>query len=272
MMIGTACAPSGDVAPTDTPREGTMAQRIVSLDYCADQYVLALADPGHILALSPDAAKPFSYLRDTAHGIRTIRPVAEDIILAQPDLVVRSYGGGPRALPFFEKAGIGVVQLGWVDDVAGTKAQIRDIAQALGAPERGQALIALMDARLAALPPPPAQRPTLLYLASSGYTTGPGSFVHQMMQMAGHKNFETRAGWHPISLEQFVYAAPDRVMQSAFTGAGGTINRWSVLNHPVARNRLVPDVIIDGAATTCAAWFTVDVVEAMAALHHGGPA
>ena len=47
-------------------------QRIVSLDYCADQYVLKLADEEQILAISPDAVKDFSYMREAAAGVPTV--------------------------------------------------------------------------------------------------------------------------------------------------------------------------------------------------------
>ena len=79
--------------------------RIVSLDFCADQYVLKLADREQILAVSPDAVREFSYMRETAQGLPTVRSVAEDVLILKPDLVVRSYGGGPKAGDFFERAG-----------------------------------------------------------------------------------------------------------------------------------------------------------------------
>ena len=93
--------------------------RIVSLDFCADQYVLKLADREQILAVSPDAVREFSYIRETAQGLPTVRSVAEDVLILKPDLVVRSYGGGPKAGDFFERAGIPVLQVGWTATVHG---------------------------------------------------------------------------------------------------------------------------------------------------------
>ena len=63
----SACAQVAERG-ADAPR------RIVSLDYCADQYVLKFADREDILALSPDAGKRFSYMRAAAEGIPTVRP------------------------------------------------------------------------------------------------------------------------------------------------------------------------------------------------------
>ena len=71
---------------------------VVSLDYCADQYVLALADREQILAVSKDAERMFSLLREKAAGIPKVRAAAEDVVALAPDVVVRSWGGDARAL------------------------------------------------------------------------------------------------------------------------------------------------------------------------------
>ena len=55
-------------------------QRVVSLDYCADQYVLKLLPRSRILALSPDATRPFSYLNERAEGLPQVKPNAEDVL------------------------------------------------------------------------------------------------------------------------------------------------------------------------------------------------
>ena len=88
-MLVAAC--TGERALPER-QAGGPPMRIVSLDFCADQYVLKLADRGSILALSPEAVMAHSYLREQAAGLRSVRPLAEDAIALQPDLVVRSYG------------------------------------------------------------------------------------------------------------------------------------------------------------------------------------
>jgi iron complex transport system substrate-binding protein len=45
------------------------------------------------------------------------------------------------------------------------------------------------------------------------------------------------------------------------------VDQWSVMRHPVIKTMLakVPVAEFDGATTTCAGWFVLDGVEAMAA-------
>ncbi|MEL7231178.1 MAG: ABC transporter substrate-binding protein, partial [Pseudomonadota bacterium] len=135
---------------------GDRPLRIVSLDYCADQYVLKLADREQILAISPDADEAFSYMRDVAIGMPTVRPIAEDVLILKPDLVVRSYGGGPNAEAFFERAGIPVLQVGWAsnidsEEMGSIPSLIQHMADGLGHTERGDALVAEFRNRLSAL-------------------------------------------------------------------------------------------------------------------------
>ncbi len=127
----TACGPP---APQAVSPEHPM--RIVSLDYCADQYVLKLVDKDRILAVSPDAISDFSYMRESAEGLTSVRPLAEDVILLQPDLVVRSYGGGPGAEALFNRAGIPVLNVGWVNDLESVRTVTLQMAEGLGEAER----------------------------------------------------------------------------------------------------------------------------------------
>jgi iron complex transport system substrate-binding protein len=238
--------------------------RIVSLDYCADQFVLKLADRADIVALSPDATRSFSYLRDEAKGMRQVRASAEDVLALRPDLIVRSYGGGPGAEAFFERAGVKVHQIGWGDDFDAVRTNVADAAKAMGQSARGQIVIEQFDQRLASLEK--SAPLTTLYLTPGGVTTGSGSMVDLMMRQAGLTNFERRAGWHPISLEQLVRAKPDLVAKAQFGADTDHQDQWSVSRHPVMQDLLakVPVAQFDGATTSCAGWFVLDGVEAIA--------
>lgn len=240
--------------------------RIVSLDYCADQFVMKLADREHVLALSPDAGAPFSYMRDAAAAYPTVLPRAEDVLILEPDVVVRAYGGGPKAAAFFARSGVPVVQIGLTDSLDGVRATVRRIAKALGVAGRGEAIVARMDARLAAIRAPEA-RPKTLYMTPSGFTAGPGTLVDEMLGVAGLANFQQVRGWRPLPLEHLAYQSPELVAFASF-GSGSAHDRARTpARHPVARRRTgeAPVVALDGATTSCGGWFLLDAVEALAA-------
>lgn len=256
----SACA-----APLPAQRTDGPPRRIVSLDYCADQYVLKLVPRGRILALSSDATRDFSYLRDQAQGLRQVPPRAEDVLALRPDLVVRSYGGGPGIEAMLKRTGIPVVQLGYADDVPGVRAVLADAARALDEPARGAAVLAEFDARLARLRATPGTS-TALYVTPGGVTGGPGTMIDSMLRTAGYHNFETRPGWHPLPLETLAYRHPDLIVAARFGAEGTNTDRWSAARNPVARGAFahVPQVKIDGATTACGGWFILDAVEAIA--------
>ena len=261
-----ACSPSS-VHQTDELSKPT---RIVSLDYCADQYVLKFADADQILALSPDAVKEFSYMREFARGIPSVRPIAEDVLVLKPDLVVRSYGGGPNVAQLFERAGIPVLQMGWVvsldGDEDGTIPTImKNMAAGMGWPERGDDAVLEYKSRLNAVRGRKVDK-TALYVTPAGATSGPGSLVHEIFVAAGLENFEAQPGWRSLPLERLAYESPDLVAAAFFESFAHSTDQWSPSRHPVAQTQLETRerVELSGAWTACGGWFVADAVEALA--------
>lgn len=240
--------------------------RVVSLDYCADQYVLKLLPPERILAVSPDADKHFSYMREQAAGLDTVRPLAEDVLSLRPDLVVRSYGGGPRVRSLLESADVDVLQLPYANSLADIRAATLAIADGLGVPERGTELALEFDKRLSALRTDDSPR-TALYMTPTGVTSGPGTLVHEMLLAAGFTNFVQEAGWRSMPLERLAYEQPDVVAAAFFDIDTIRPERWSPMRHPIAQQQLKdrPTVMLQGAWTSCGAWFLLDAIEALAA-------
>ena len=256
----------GDTSSTVQPiaQVGDRPVRIISLDFCADQYVLKLVDRDRILAVSPDADADFSYMRKSAHGLKTVRPIAEDALVLKPDLVVRSYGGGANAAQFFERAGVPVLNVGWASDIGSVKRVILEMADGLGESERGQRVVAEMDARLLALRN--SRREKALYMTPAGVTTGSGSLVHEMLLAANLENFQTQPGWRSIPLERLAYEQPDMVVAAFFDTKTNHPDAWSAMAHPIARAQLHdrPSVSLNGAWTACGGWFLMDAIEALA--------
>ncbi len=247
--------------------ESEQTRRIVSLDFCADQYLLGLADAEQIAGLSPDAAKSFSYYRDRAGAFETIRPRAEDILLTRPDAVIRTYGGGPNITRFLERVGVRVIQIDYAVDLASVKANAQTTAAALGQANRGETIAAEMDRRLAALQATGALGGETLYLTSKGAVAGRGGVIDELIVRAGRSNFQQTDGWGFLDLERLAYRKPDVIAAGFFDGPDAATDKWSPTRHPVAKRALenARVVNIPGAWTACSAWFVLDAAEAIAA-------
>jgi len=242
------------------------AQRVVSLDYCADQFVLKMLPRSRILAVSPDAVKHFSYMRDAATGIRQVRPIAEDVLVLGPDLVVRSYGGGPNAAKFFEHAGISVLQIPYSNDIESIATNVQFLADRLNVPEKGTEIVAQMNRRLANIKVS-SEEQSGLYMTPTGATSGPNTLIHEMLRAAGLVNFEHQPGWRSIPLERLAYDQPDVVAAAFFDDDRIDSSRWSSMRHPVAEKQMndQPTAMLQGAWTSCGGWYLLDAVEALAA-------
>ena len=246
--------------------QGARAQRIVSLDYCADQFVLELAERGHIAALSMDAQEPFSYLRDRAVGLAQVRPLAEEVLSLRPDLVVTSYGGDAALDRLLARANVPVLRVGWIEDLAGVRENLRAMGKGLGNESRAGELLEDFDRRLQALAENrPAARRSALYVTPGGVTGGSGTLVHELLLAAGLDNFSARHGWQPLPLERLAYEQPDLLVTASFLEDE---HPWSAARHPLLKRQLsgLPAVTLPGAWTACGGWFLIDAVEAMAAV------
>ena len=239
--------------------------RVMALDQCADQYVLALA-PDAELALSPRADDPDAWLRREAAGHRRLRPTLEAAVGFRPDVVVRYWGGEPRLLTALEQRGVKVITINDAVDLEGVRQNIRTAARDLGQVERGRRLEQRMDAKLARTAPAggTTKAPGAVYLTSGGFTSGPGTLMDAMMRAAGFRNLATAPGFGAVSVEQIALNPPARFILGFFDQLRADLRGPG--RHPVVRRAAEGRTAarLPAASLTCPAWFAADAVEMMA--------
>lgn len=243
-------------------------RRIVSLDYCADQYVLALADRDQIAAVSLGARRDDSYFRDRAAGLRQIRGGLEEVLALQPDLVVRNWGGGFDAARTYARLGVPVLQVGDTANFEAARADLLAAADALGRPARGEALAADLDMRLARLRAGwRADRTRVLYLTAGGAIAGAGVMMDAVIHAAGGANARTAPGWQVLPLERLVAEPPAIVAQGFFETGQIRASPFNFARHPALERALgaATRVPLPAAAISCEAWYAVEAAERLAA-------
>ena len=241
-------------------------RRIVSLDYCADQFVLALADREQVAALSVGARRDDSYFRDRAQGIRQTRDTLEEVLAYRPDLVIRSWGGPWDAVQVYSRFEVPVLQVGDAPDFATARADLIDAAQVLGHPDRGAALARELDTRLARLSAHRSSAP-VMYLSAGGAVAGSGTMMDALINAAGGRNIRTEASWQMLPLERMVQTPPALIALGFFDTGREQVNAWSPSHHPALRRALANarTVRLPPASIACEAWYAVDAAEAIAA-------
>jgi iron complex transport system substrate-binding protein len=240
-------------------------RRIVSLDYCADQFVLALADRQQITALSIGSLRDDSYFRSRARGIRQTRGTLEEVLALRPDLVVRNWGGPWDAEQVYGRFGVRVLQVGDTPDFAAARADLLDAAQALGHPERGARVARDLDTRLARLAATRSNAP-VMYLSGGGAVAGSGTMIDSIITAAGGRNIRTEASWQVLPLERLVQTPPALIALGFFDTSRDRVNAWSPSRHPTLRRALASarTVSLPPAAIACEAWYAIDAAETIA--------
>lgn len=241
------------------------APRVLSLDQCADQYVLALSPREAIVGLSTRADDQDSRLRERARGLPKKRVGLETAMAARPQIVVRYWGGEPRLIAALEERGVRVVTIEEANDFAGVRANIRRIAAALGQPAAGRELIVEMDGRLARSRGA-WKGARAMYLTPSGVTSGSGTLVDAVMTAAGMRNAETRPSWQTVSLEGLALNPPDAVVLGFFDTFQLAGDSWGMGRHRLlqaaARDKAVAS--LPGALLSCPYWSAAEAVELLA--------
>ncbi len=225
--------------------------RIVSLNLCADQYLLALADRAQIAGLTQNADNPqMSAAAAQARGLRILGRSAEEILVIDPDLVVGMPARRSVVMVALGDQHYRAVELRTAESFAAIVAQTRDIAQAIGKPERGEALIAGMQRDLAALGKPGRGR-VAAYYQRRGFLTGTGTLIDDLMQRVGLVNLADRLGkpaLSRLSIEELAAAQPDFIIVESSTDRvmdQGT----EMLHHPALRD--IPRISLPQAWTVC---------------------
>lgn len=245
--------------------QAAAAPTVMSLDSCADQYVLALAPRDSIVGLSARADDPDSYLRVRAVGLPVRRATAESVLAIRPDIVVRYWGGDARLEGALARRGVRTVKIGEATDFNAVRANVRAVSTALGQPAAGEALVARMDAKLTHAGGAWKGAPAL-YFTPTGFTTGPGSLVDAMMRAAGMRNLATGSTWKPIPLERLVMTPPSAFVLGFFDTFAVAMQRWGPGRHAALRKRLAGRTAasLPSAILGCPAWFAADGAELLA--------
>ncbi len=234
----------------------------MSLDQCADQYVLGLV-PDATLALSPRADDEDSWFRDAARQHRMLRPSLEAALGFGPDVVVRYWGGEPRLLRALERRGVRVLTIEDATDMAGVRTNIASVANGLGQPQRGQALVARMDQQLSRAAGA-GQGQQILYITPGGYTGARGTLIDAILRAAGFRNQADGQGYVPVGIEALVFRPPMKVVQGFYDLWRG--NWRGPGRHPVVIEATRDKVVAELPASTisCPAWFAAEASASLA--------
>ena len=258
-QFGLACMAAliAAVAPAwaDTP-----PSRIVSINLCADELLVALADPGQIAALSPYAVDPtLSFVAREAEAFRHDAAEAETVVDIDPDLVLAGRFTKLASREMLMRLGYRVVLLDAARSIDQSIAQIRQVATLVGHPERGEALIAEIEAARERARNAAARftsRPTAAVYQRRGYVTGAETLTGELMAAVGLDNqggaLAGKTGRF-VPLERLVTTRPDYLVVAS-PDADAEDQGTALLAHPALAALYPPEkrIVLPEKLTVCA--------------------
>lgn len=257
------------LAALTAPAQATSAVRIVSLNVCADQLLLELADPEQILALThlaTDSDASYHHRRAIRHG--QTRRTAEEVLALNPTLVIAGSFGQNHTIALLRQQNLSVEKMPIAQTLDAVFENILQVGDWLEKKEQSQQLVAQLKARLNNLPPQQPPRPLAVVFDANGYTAGSSSLRGQMLELAGFDNLASNIGishYGKISLESLLAQKPQVIVDSPY--AEGSYSRGQALTqHPALRHSaLAPETIpLAVNSTICAGPWTIDNIEALA--------
>ncbi len=196
--------------------------RIASASALADPLLLALCEPGRVIAFSDYSTQklPSSYLYSGKQTIRRLEDV-ESILALKPDLVLINDFGAPAFVSRLRASGVEVFDLGEMRGLKSLFANIQTVATLVGHPERGEALKRSLKRRLRRLGyanlPAGTPRRQAIYLSSYGarlFGGTTGTSYHDLLEHGGLEDAaaERYANWPEYSKEQVLALAPEVIV------------------------------------------------------------
>lgn len=211
-------------------------RRIASLNACLDAMLVHLADRDQIAALSHYARDPQgSTVAAQASTLPFTWESAEEIIALQPDLVLASQHSALATRNALKRLHVPVERFAVPKSIEESLAQVRRVARLIGYPERGDRLVARIQAALAsATPRSGSRRLTALIYQPNGFAAGPHTLVDELMTLAGFENVARRYGlksWGNVPLERLL-ADPPEVLLVGVPAPGARSWADRVMTHP----------------------------------------
>ena len=239
---------------------------IVSLDYCADQFVLLLSYREQITAVSKAAEDVYSFYREKARGLAKTNSSIEEVIMLKPDVAIQTYSSATHMGAMTERSNVLLVATLFGSDPETVYKNIKMVGDAINQVERANEFNENYKKRLEALQANKSNKIRLAYVTPSGVTAGMGTSVDEIIKLSGFENYTAAigyTGWVNLPLENLIMDPPDAFITSFFDRDAVTQSRWSLSRHDFLFKMMdtIPTINLPSTHMSCNGLFHVDAAE-----------
>lgn len=194
----------------------THLPRVVSLNLCADAYLMAFAKPEQILGLTQQSSDPtLSAFVEEASNFPVSGGRMSNILEQQPDIIIINNYSPPPNKALMDRLGIKIVKLDAANSYQTARTEILQLGKAIHRLEAAKAYLAQLDKELE-----DTRHTKLTYMPSvinyqrRGIVVGETHILDDIIQLAGAQNLgrDTGRTIGPMSLENLIRLQPDYVL------------------------------------------------------------
>ncbi|MEE9229288.1 MAG: helical backbone metal receptor [Acidobacteriota bacterium] len=235
IVLGTVLLLGAGAAPAARP------ERIITMAPNLTEIVFSLGAGERLVAVSKYSDYPHA-ARALPRAGGFINPDIERVLAYQPDLVIlRDYS--TRLEEKLRAFSIPVLRV-HDESISDIMETIRSIGEALGTEPEAARLTASIERDLEQFRrrPEPARRPRVLLVTGRSpgtlqnlYTTGRGTFLHEMIRLAGGENLfgDSRIPYPKLSKEEIIARDPEVIVEpvsaTSYNGARPDLGVWQRL-------------------------------------------
>jgi iron complex transport system substrate-binding protein len=241
--------------------------RIASMNLCTDQLLVPLADPEQILGLSRYSRDVWqSFAAGDARHYPKLSGSAEDVLVIRPDIVVASLYDKRSTRELLKENGLHLAEFAVPRNLDEVKAQIREMGDLVGHPDRARAEIVRLDDAIARARNVVSQhRYNVLPLSRRGWVSGTDSLLSSLLAETGLFNAAGDLGiafGGYASLETIVKLKPDFILVSD-AGDRAEDDGHAFLLHPALEKLYPPSrrIVIPDRLTVCGGVMIADALD-----------
>ncbi len=197
------------------------AERIVSIGGTITEIIYALGEGDRVVAV--DTTSLYPQEATAKPNIGYVRQISAEGVLSQtPDLIIAESGAGPvDAVNILKASGLPFVSIPSPPETAAIPDKIRAVGEAIGRPDKAEALAKSVEESLKAIEDKVAasqgaKKKVLFALSLANgrvMAAGSQSSADAMIRLAGAENaVSTINGYKPLTDEAVIAAAPDVVL------------------------------------------------------------
>jgi len=242
--------------------------RVVSLNLCTDELLLELAEPAHILGLSPLSTDCAESVRcEAARAYSVQRPDGENLVATHPDVVLDGTWHRPTVPLVTDVLHVPFVQLPSIASLADIPTQIRTVAHAIGEDARGEDMIRAFGKRLESLHPVHPEQILTATVIGANLAGEEGGLITDLLKRAGFRMSASERPDGTIALETLIAHPPD-LLVTGMISEGVSLAEYAV-HHPALRDRFTGMhlLALPGRLTMCGTPDTLDALTALIAAH-----